>query len=51
MVKGIMDILYNRQPENMKPLVAFELNNSLLQGEIDTQLEKFRNSFKTAKNR
>jgi CubicO group peptidase (beta-lactamase class C family) len=51
MFKGITDILYNRQPENMKPLVAFELSKSIAQGEIDSQVEKFRSSFRTEKNK
>jgi CubicO group peptidase (beta-lactamase class C family) len=51
MFKGITDILYNRHPENMKPLVAFELSKSIPQGKIDNQLEKFRISFKTEKNK
>ena len=51
MFKGITDILYNRKPANMKPLVAFELSKSMQPGKIDSQLEKFRNSFKTEKDK
>jgi len=51
MFKGITDILYNRQPANMKPLVAFELSKSIPQGKTDSQLEKFRSCFKTEKNK
>jgi tetratricopeptide (TPR) repeat protein len=51
MFKGITDILYNRQPVNMKPLVAFELSKNMESGKIDGQLVKYRNSFKTEKSK
>lgn len=51
MFKGITDILYNRQPANMKPLVAYELSKSMEPGKMDYQLEKFKTRYKTEKNK
>ncbi len=51
MFKGITDILYNRQPANMKPLVAFELSKNMEPVKMDYLLEKFRTRYKTEKNK
>jgi CubicO group peptidase (beta-lactamase class C family) len=47
MFKGVCDILYNRQVENMKPLIAYEISKNLSSGNLDKQLDKCKSYYKT----
>jgi CubicO group peptidase (beta-lactamase class C family) len=51
MINGITDILYDRPVENLKPLVAHELWNSISKKEVEQTINRFKNLSETEQHK